>query len=294
MHQLNDELRIIIGEFLKSKKFTKAEKRDLKEMNDAFDGFSSELDPQFFNGSAEQNENHRETFFKSLAPEVRENEQRSIREIYLRLARMYHPDKNKSENLINANHAIMQRINIAYKRGDIAELLSIEKKHSSIGGLFDDRQQSNVDNIDTEIGKLKKEIGLCKQQLARLRLEHKNLRDSDIGRQSRYFERDQRRGIDVFKEEEEEIKSTIKSLEDQIGIMRAFLNGEITKQQMYDKIFALNGEEEFVTMDDMIDFILNEESWFGEDEDGWLEDEIDTRSYNPKPKKGHKKKKRKQ
>ncbi len=73
-----------------------------------------------------------ERFFDSFQQKPDKEEQKEIRKIFVRLAARFHPDKAQSEKEAENLHELMQQINQAYQRGDIAELLQLEKKYANV------------------------------------------------------------------------------------------------------------------------------------------------------------------
>jgi hypothetical protein len=149
----------------------KLEREDSEqELNEMFDNFQQE--PDF---SQEENAHHqyRQTQKELENPfGVRSDESRKIRQTFLRLAEIFHPDKVKDSERQMNHTEIMKEINKAYQEGDLARLLEIEKKHQ-VGEFIDNNSEDDLTRkcktleqqneiLITQYENLKRELRLAK------------------------------------------------------------------------------------------------------------------------------------
>lgn len=152
-------------------------------------------------------------FFDQFVAETKADEQKSIRKIFIRLANRFHPDKAKSKKEAEKFHKLMQTINDAYQRGDLATLLDIQSKYENKQTLLEQDlgdEVAIVDFLEGEIDKTEREVNLLKEQLGRLKKEIKNIRASDVG--------------EAYKEEKRAVKYGYGGVEIQIENMQSELD----------------------------------------------------------------------
>ena len=108
--------------------------------------------------------------------------QRELREVYLRLARLIHPDRATNEETRARWTTLMKNINEAYKAGDAARLFQLEEELQE--ELMCQQQNwtspFNAERISTA-ERLKQKIKLLKVQLDFTRRELRLLKKSDLG-----------------------------------------------------------------------------------------------------------------
>jgi hypothetical protein len=83
------------------------------------------------------------SMFEDDLPGLDRDELKKIRQLFLRLAEVFHPDKLADEKLKQYHTEVMQEINQAYQSGDLARLLAIEKKHQ-MGQTIDPNNQNEL------------------------------------------------------------------------------------------------------------------------------------------------------
>ena len=200
MRQLKEELKNAVKVFKKSKKVPKQEKRELHEILKYFGGeFQDMIEEMLPPPMKEINEedyikNHINTdnfdrqraqdFFSQFAEEVAETDQKEIRKTYVKLANRFHPDKAKSTPEQDQFHLLMQQINSAYERGDLATLLEIQSKYENATTLLEaglTEEHAIIDFLDIEIQRIERELALLESQLTRIKGEIKNLKRSELG-----------------------------------------------------------------------------------------------------------------
>lgn len=118
--------------------------------------------------------------FEPFQVKPKEDEQKNIRKVYLKLSQKFHPDLAKGEHEAKSFHAMQQQINDAYKNNDIQALLELESIH--LLEEFDFSAKAiTVDVLQQEIDRLQRDNDLIEQQIKRTSKEVKDLRKSELG-----------------------------------------------------------------------------------------------------------------
>lgn len=118
-------------------------------------------------------------YLAPFRPEADPSEQRDIRKIYISLSSLFHPDKAQTEQEAEYFHGLMQKINEAYKALDIHTLLEIEATHSL--ALKPTLDTNNADALDSEIGRLSRNLAFIEGQITRTSETIANMRNSMSG-----------------------------------------------------------------------------------------------------------------
>ncbi|BAY22391.1 heat shock protein DnaJ-like protein [Calothrix sp. NIES-2100] len=105
------------------------------ELDELFEDFQQDHD---FSPGAKHQEQHLTT-----EPNNRKEESRKVRQIFLKLAEIFHPDKVTDSETQMYHTEIMKEINKAYQEGDLARLLEIEKQHD-LGEYIDNNSQDDL------------------------------------------------------------------------------------------------------------------------------------------------------
>jgi predicted nuclease with TOPRIM domain len=105
--------------------------------------------------------------FEDESPKLDRDELKKIRQIFLRLAEVFHPDKVSDPQMSKYHTEVMQEINQAYQSGDLAKLLAIEKKYQ-MGEIID---LHNEDDLLRRCAKIEQENEILQDQFENLKLE---------------------------------------------------------------------------------------------------------------------------
>ncbi|MBL7814256.1 MAG: hypothetical protein JNL70_04545 [Saprospiraceae bacterium] len=203
---LSKEIKGLLKDLKKKVKLSKKDKQELDEVIGSviLDEMSEEVDAVFEQtqfGSAENfksgqfnfdekdftdefNRKRRHEMFDAFSVKPSESEQKEIRKTFVSLAGRFHPDKAENDEELKLFNDLMQSINSAYQRGDLAELLDIQQRfadYKTNEGASSDYDIPILDVLDEQILKQRNEITLLDSQLIRLKDELKNLKSSDLG-----------------------------------------------------------------------------------------------------------------
>ena len=144
------------------------------------------------------------------APKIDRSELKKIRQIFLRLAEVFHPDKVTDQATRQYHTEVMQEINEAYQSGDLAKLLSIEKKHR-IGEVID---RDNQDAVAKQCAKIELENEFLKSQFESLKLELKLTKSTPQGSMVAEHRKLARTGQDPVSQLIHETKIQIQAIEE--------------------------------------------------------------------------------
>jgi hypothetical protein len=205
LSKLAKDLKTMLKDLKKKVKLSKKDKAELDQVFDAstLDEMADDVDDAFARtpfGSAEGFENgrfdnedqftdefnrqRRQHMFEPFAVKPNDVEQQAIRKVFVGLAGRFHPDKAETEAESKLFHDLMQSINNAYQRGDMAELLDIKTRfaaYQTSDAGTSDYDIPILDVLDEQILRCRNEVSLLDAQIVRLKAEFKNLKDSDLG-----------------------------------------------------------------------------------------------------------------
>ena len=161
--------------------------------------------------------------FKEFRVEPKEDKQKDIRKIFIRLSNKLHPDRAKSDKQAEQFHQLMLQVNEAYQRKDVITLLEMEAKYLDQDELVEDATIEIItDLLEQKIEKLDQELWLINDQIDRTSAEIKNLRHSELGLLLSQLERAESYGegtdavIEQMEETIEQLENLKADLEDSI------------------------------------------------------------------------------
>jgi hypothetical protein len=246
LHNAQKEMQNVLERCAQSTMFSKSERKDFYWMKEDLGEMFGEMMPpemseaefaEFMRQQAEERGKAGFDFFNHFAPDVPEEQQKSIREVYKRLAAKFHPDKAaRNAEVEKRFHNIMQRINAAYQHGDIAELLALEAEFADIEDILSREESPLRDLVEQEMERLRAEVELCNAQLHRIKDERKKIERTDEGRIVKDFKKAEKIGLDPMQEMTREIDTALEELLYQKSLYERVLSGEITKKQMMNEM----------------------------------------------------------
>jgi len=122
-----------------------------------------------------------------------EKEQRSIRNVFIKLSKKFHPDLASNPKETETFHSMMQQINEAYKNNDIQTLLELEQIHL-IEEIDFSGKAITIDILDQEIKRFERDLDFINGQIDRLSIEIKDLRASNMGQMLTSMNKAEREG----------------------------------------------------------------------------------------------------
>lgn len=278
MAELDQEIHALFKEILTTRKFGKQTQKNveavyrqlqltgiisLKFDGDDEDDADTELDELFENFKA-QNDGSQETTehrhqhsqtqeFLESPSASRTDESRKIRQTFLRLAEIFHPDRVTDSETLQSHTEIMKEINRAYQEGDLARLLEIERQHQ-IGEAIDNNSE---DDLTRKCRTLEQQNEILVTQYENLKRELRLAKNTPEGMMVSDARKAAKKGLDsvtMMLETIEyqinivsEIRDFVKDFQAQKITIKEFLNGPATLQ-------SLNQE----TMEDMLEQMLSE------------------------------------
>jgi hypothetical protein len=178
-------------------------------------------------------------------PKPDRDELKKIRQTFLRLAEIFHPDKVSDEAEKEHCTEVMKEINQAYKNGDLAKLLAIEKQQS-LGEAID---RDSSDDLTRECAKVEAENAFLKEQLATLQLQLRKSKNSQQGAIAGHFKKMAKIGLDPIAEALAEVEAQIAVFEELHKFIADFRDRRITIKEFLRGPVALMPQDE----DDMSD-----------------------------------------
>lgn len=146
-----------------------------------------------------------------------------MRKLFLKLADRFHPDKIADPQKHQHYTEIMKEVNIAYKSGDFARLLEIEKRSDEELEI-----ETSENDRDRQCKQLEQEIRILEQQYEQLKDQVRQARNTPQGMMVKEYRKAQREGTDLVEESLEEFEAELESLEDLRNFVRRFRDKKMT------------------------------------------------------------------
>ncbi|WYM01582.1 MAG: J domain-containing protein [Gloeotrichia echinulata CP02] len=185
---------------------------------------------------------------------------RKIREIFLSLAEVFHPDKAKNGETQMRHTEIMKEINKAYQDGDLARLLEIEQQHQ-LGEIID---KNNEDDLTRKCTRLEQHNELLKNQFNQLKRELSEVKHTPEGTMVSDCRKAVKVGIDpvaqMLNQLESEIEKIaairdfVKDFREEKTSIKEFLGGPQILRQMQEDDMEDLLDEMFADFDEIMAF----------------------------------------
>ncbi|BAY06957.1 J domain-containing protein [Calothrix sp. NIES-2098] len=215
MADLDREIHALFDEIFATRKFGKQTEKNIKavyrklqlagiispqrdrereepDLDELFGNFQSEND--FSSGAEHRHQNWQEQSEFSSATVNNKEESRKIRQTFLRLAEIFHPDKVTDSETQMYHTEIMKEINKAYQEGDLARLLEIEKQHE-LGELIDNNSE---DDLTRKCKNLEQQNQILKNQYESLKRELRQAKNTPEGAMVTDSRKAAKNGIDAI------------------------------------------------------------------------------------------------
>lgn len=167
---------------------------------------------------------------------------RDLRKIFLKLADKFHPDKAMDNETRSLYTEIMKEINIAYKSGDLARLLEIERDTNKETVKF------YQNDSEKECERLEIEIELLSQQYEKIKAELREVKNTPEGNMVKQYRKANRKGEDLIKKILSQAELELNSLEKLRNFVKDFKNRKITLEEFAQGPNHLNINEMFENM----------------------------------------------
>jgi hypothetical protein len=200
--------------------------------------------------------------FEEFRVEISPEQQQDAKEIFKRLAVAFHPDKaSRDERLEEKYHAIMQSVNEAFQRGDVAALLELERELLQRSDILAGAEAPLADLVEQELARVKREIELYKDQLKRYAKERKEIEKTPEGAALKEHKRAEKAGANPRKELEDDMNLQIAQAQKTTEMMNAALSGAIPKrkliQYMDEAYGSKNSIDDLQDIGDMVASMMN-------------------------------------
>jgi hypothetical protein len=131
---------------------------------------------------------------------------KKIRQLFLRLAEIFHPDKVTDEADKEYNTEVMKEINQAYQSGDLAKLLAIEKQQE-LGEIIN---RHSADDLTRQCARVEAENEFLKSQSESLKQELRMTKNTEQGAMALQYKKTTKSGHDPIGEALEELEAQVK------------------------------------------------------------------------------------
>ena len=152
------------------------------------------------------------------------DELKKIRQLFLRLAEVFHPDRTADPELRKYHTEVMQEINQAYQSGDLAKLLAIEQKHQ-LGEIID---RDDPDDLLRRYQRIEREHEFLKSQFEQLKLEVRSTKNTQQGAMVSEYQKLTKAGYDPIGELVAETQSQLEAISEVYDFVLAFRDRRMT------------------------------------------------------------------
>ncbi|MCJ8282852.1 MAG: J domain-containing protein [Rivularia sp. ALOHA_DT_140] len=228
--------------------------------------FGTEEDSDFSDSSHEDSYQQGDSYrghqenTHDFASASKNSESKKIRQTFLRLAEIFHPDKVTDSDIQMQHTEIMKEINKAYQEGDLARLLEIEKLHQ----VEESFSISSEDDLTRKCKKLEQHNEFLKAQYETLKSELRLAKNTNEGQMVSGYRKAVKEGIDPIAQTVEQLESEIevissicnfvKDFRDKKITIKDFLAGPPVLQQRNQEIIDELFEEMFGEFEEFADF----------------------------------------
>ena len=152
-----------------------------------------------------------------------------MRQTFLKLASLFHPDKVTDTEQQIYHNEIMKEVNRAYEEGDVARLLEIERQHHLQENI--DLKNSGKSEMERLCLQRERDNELLATQYENLKTELRIARSSPEGEMVKEYRAAKKQGVDAVAEMVSELKAELQSLENIRDFVRDFRDKKITIKQ---------------------------------------------------------------
>lgn len=149
---------------------------------------------------------------------------RKIRQTFLSLAEIFHPDKVKDGETQMRHTEIMKEINKAYQEGDLARLLEIEQQHQ-VGKSIDSNSE---DDLTRQCIRIEQQNEILTTQYEKLKQELRLVKNTPEGAIVSDCRKASKEGIDPIGSMAEQVEAEIKTIAAIRDFVKDFREQKIT------------------------------------------------------------------
>lgn len=207
MAELDEEIHALFVEILTTRKLGKQTQKRIEslyrslQMGGIISYKATEEEQELEELSENDNfqENHQSRQYweaerDSESPVGKTDESRKVRQIFLRLAEIFHPDKVKDNETQMTHTEIMKEINKAYQEGDLARLLEIERKYE-VGEIIDNNSE---DDLTRKCKTIEQQNQILKNQYEKLKQELRLAKNTPEGTMVADYKKASKQGVDCI------------------------------------------------------------------------------------------------
>lgn len=155
------------------------------------------------------------------------DDSRKIRQTFLKLAEIFHPDKVTDNETQISYTEIMKEINQAYQEGDLARLLEIERQHQ-LGESID---KNNEDDLVRRCKIVQQQNAILKEQYEKLKLELRRVKNTPEGQIVADCRKTAKIGVDYVDVMLKTIDAQVNTIQEIRDFVKSFAEGKITLQE---------------------------------------------------------------
>jgi prefoldin subunit 5 len=240
---LDEEIHSLFDEIFATRKFGKQTKKNIEgiyrylqmagiisskrdrddsdaELDELFE--TDDQEKEFFGSSQKNRYQHQQ--HSEFTVTSKSDESRKIRNTFLRLAEIFHPDKVTDDQTQMRHTEIMKEINKAYQEGDLARLLEIERQHQA-GESVD---SNNEDDLTRKCNRLEQETEFLKTQYETIKRELRLVKNTPEGIIVADCRKVAKEGIDPIDQMLEQVESEIQVIANIRDFVKDFREQKIT------------------------------------------------------------------
>jgi hypothetical protein len=280
MAELDAEIHALFTEILTTRKLGKQTKKSIqslyrslqmggiisyKPIDEDEEDDDEELDELFEEHEDQENHQRRRQFWEAQQDSEsthggRTDDSKKVRQTFLRLAEIFHPDKVKDNETQMSHTEIMKEINKAYQEGDLARLLEIERQHE-LGEIIDNNSE---DDLTRRCKNIEQQNQILKNQYEKLKQELKLAKNTPEGTMVADYKKAAKQGIDAVELMLEtvqsqtkivaEIRDFVKDFKDKKITIKEFLAGPKSLRSMQQDMMEELMEKMMEEFGDMMNF----------------------------------------
>jgi hypothetical protein len=278
--ELDEEIHALFAEILTARKLGKQTQKNIqslyrslqmggiisyKAIDEDDEDNDEQLEDLFEEQEDQENHQRRRQFWEAQQDSEsthggRTDDSKKVRQTFLRLAEIFHPDKVKDNETQMSHTEIMKEINKAYQEGDLARLLEIERQHE-LGEVIDNNSE---DDLTRRCKNIEQQNQILKNQYEKLKQELRLVKDTPEGAMVANYKKAAKQGIDAVELMLEtvqsqtkivaEIRDFVKDFKDKKITIKEFLAGPESLRSMQQDMMEELMEKMMEEFGDMMNF----------------------------------------